>query len=130
ADESNIIADPADMPRKLEVLAKHCSDLGRDRADIVVSWQRSVCIAPTMEEARADLDAYLRTKAMDPETLSDERRAVITARFIFGDADTVGERLIRDLAVGVTAVTITMLANGHVPGRVTLLGEPAAKVVG
>ena len=130
ADESNIIADAADMPRKLDALAKHCSDLGRDRADIVVSWQRSVCIAPTMEEARADLDAYLRTKGMDPETLSDERRAVITARFICGDADTVGERLTNDLAVGVDGFTINMPANGHVPGRVTLLGETAAKVVG
>ena len=48
----------------------------------------------------------------------------------FGDADTVGERLTNDLAVGIDGFTLNMPANGRLPGRVTLLGETAAKVVG
>ena len=130
ADEANIIAEAADMPRKLDALAQRCSEVGRDRSTLVVSWQRTVCIAPTMEEARADLDAYIRLRGMDPDTLSEEWRAIIAGRFIIGDPDTVGEQLTAELALGIDGFTINLPANGHVPGRVALLGETAAKVVG
>ena len=130
ADEANIIADAADMPRKLDALAQRCAEVGRDRSTLTVSWQRTVCIAPTMEEARADLDAYIRLRGMDPATLSDEWRSIIASRFILGDPDTVGEQLTKEMSLGIDGFTINMPANGHVPGRVTLLGETAAKVVG
>ena len=55
ADESNIICPPADLQRKLDALAEHCDRLGRNRSDITVSWQKTACIAPTVEEAKADL---------------------------------------------------------------------------
>jgi F420-dependent oxidoreductase-like protein len=130
ADESNLIADRADMPRKLDALAEHCERLGRDRSEITVSWQRSVCIAPTMEQAEAELGASLAQRGVDLARLSGDRRKALTARFIVGDPDTVGERLTDDLRIGVDGFTINMPANGHVPGRVALLGETAAKVVG
>ena len=130
ADEANIIADAADMPRKLDALAQRCAEAGRDRSTVTVSWQRTVCIAPTMEEARADLDAYIRLRGMDPDSLSDEWRSVIASRFIIGDPDSVGEQLTKELSLGIDGFTINMPANGHIPGRVTLLGETAAKVVG
>jgi F420-dependent oxidoreductase-like protein len=130
ADESNLIAEAADIPRKLDVLAEHCAALGRDRDELTVSWQRSSCIAPTMEQAQADLAAYFRLRGVDLGAMADDRRAALTARFIVGDPDTVGERLAADFALGVDGFTINAPANGHVPGRVTLLGETAAKVVG
>ena len=37
ADESNLIAAPEDLPRKLDVLAAHCERLGRDRSEITVT---------------------------------------------------------------------------------------------
>ncbi len=130
ADESNLIAEAADIPHKLDVLAQHCAALGRDRSELTVSWQRSTCIAPTMEEAQADLAAYFALRGIDLGGVSDDRRAAMTSRFILGDPDTVGERLAADLALGVDGFTLNAPANGHVPGRVTLLGETAAKVVG
>jgi alkanesulfonate monooxygenase SsuD/methylene tetrahydromethanopterin reductase-like flavin-dependent oxidoreductase (luciferase family) len=130
ADESNLIADAADIPRKLDVLAEHCATVERDRRELTVSWQRSTCIAPTMEEAQADLTAYFTLRGIDLGRLSDDRRAAMTSRFILGDPDTVGERLAADLALGVDGFTLNAPANGHVPGRVALLGETAAKVVG
>jgi alkanesulfonate monooxygenase SsuD/methylene tetrahydromethanopterin reductase-like flavin-dependent oxidoreductase (luciferase family) len=130
ADESNLIAEARDLPRKLDALAQHCANLGRDRNEITVSWQRSTCIAPTMEEAQADLAAYFAMRGVDLGSLADDRRAAMTGRFILGDPDTVGERLTADLAMGVDGFTLNAPANGHVPGRVTLLGETAAKVVG
>jgi F420-dependent oxidoreductase-like protein len=130
ADESNLICEPADVPRKLEALAGHCERLGRDRRELVVSYQRTTCIAPTMEEARADLAAYFALRGIDVEGLPEDQRRWFEERFVLGDPDTVGERLAADLALGVDGFTLNAPANGHIPGRVTLLGETAAKVVG
>jgi len=130
ADESNIIADARDVPRKLEALAQHCADVGRDRSEITVSYQRTACIAPTMEEAMNDLATFMRFRGVDLDLLDADQRTAVTSRFIVGDPDTVGERLSDDLTLGVDGFTINMPANGHVPGRVTLLGETAAKVIG
>jgi F420-dependent oxidoreductase-like protein len=130
ADDSNIIAEPADLPRKLDALAEHLANQGRDRKDITVSVQRTVCIAPTMEEARADLDAYLRLRGMDPDSMPAEVRSFLDSRFIIGDPDTVGEKLSDELGLGIDGFTINMPANGHIPGRVALLGETASKLVG
>ena len=129
ADESNLIAEAADMPRKLEALAEHCANLGRDRREITVSWQRSAVIAPTMEEAQADLAAFFVRRGVDLGSMDDQTRTALSSRFILGDPDTVGERLAADLAMGVDGFTINAPANGHIPGRVALLGETAAKVV-
>lgn len=130
ADESNLIADRADIGRKLEALAAHCEALGRDRSEITVTWQKTSCIAPTMEEAQADLADGLRRAGLDLDALSEEEKAFFTGRFIVGDPDTVGEQLAADLALGVDGFTINAPVNGHIPGRVALLGETAAKVVG
>ncbi len=129
ADESNLIAEAKDIPRKLEALDRHCADLGRDRREITVSWQRSACIAPTMEEAQADLTAYFRTRGIDVDASNEEQTAALSRRFAIGDPDTVGEELATDLSTGVDGLTINAPANGHIPGRVALLGETAAKVV-
>jgi alkanesulfonate monooxygenase SsuD/methylene tetrahydromethanopterin reductase-like flavin-dependent oxidoreductase (luciferase family) len=129
ADESNLIAEAADVPRKLDALAEHCDRLGRDRSELTVTWQRSACIAPTMEEALDDLAAYFRTRGIDLDALADDQRAALTGRFALGDPDTVAERLAGDLALGVDGFTINAPANGHVPGRVQLLGETVSKLL-
>jgi len=130
ADESNLIADRADIPRKLEALAEHCQRLGRDRAEITVSWQRSACIAPTMEEALAELADGLARRGVDFASLPDEQRQGILDMVHVGDPDTVGERLAADLALGVDGFTINLSFNGHIPGRVELLGRTARAVLG
>jgi F420-dependent oxidoreductase-like protein len=129
ADESNLIAEAADLPRKLDALAEHCERFGRTRSDVVVSWQRSVCIAPTTAEAEADLVGAFAARGVDLSAMSADARAAATARFIVGDPDTVGERLAAELSLGIDGFTINAPLNGHVPGRVALLGETAAKVV-
>jgi len=129
ADESNLIADRNDIPRKLDALAEHCETLGRDRSQVTVSWQRSTCIAPTMEQAQAELAAFFASQGVNLDSLDANQRAAATARFIVGDPDTVGERLTADLAMGVDGFTLNAPANGHIASRVALLGETAAKVV-
>ncbi len=129
ADESNLICALGDIPRKLEALEEHCGRLGRDRSEITVSWQRSACVAPTMEQAEADLTAYFARRGINLSAMGDSDRAALTANFVVGDPETVAEKF-RDLRVpGIDGFTINMPANGHIPGRVTLLGEALAPLM-
>jgi F420-dependent oxidoreductase-like protein len=130
ADESNLICAVDEIPRKLDVLAAHCDALGRDRSELTVSYQRGACIAPTMEEAQRDLVEGFARRGVDLTSMSDEQRNAATSRVVVGDPDTIGERFAADLARGVDGFTVNLTLNGHVPGRVTLLGETLAKVVG
>jgi len=129
ADESNLLCQPSEVGRKLDALAAHCERLGRDRSEITVSWQRTVVIAPTMEEAEADLADGLSRRGVDYWGMPEENRRGLAASLIVGDPDTVGERLAADLALGVDGFTINQPFNGHIPGRVTMLGEVASRVV-
>lgn len=129
ADESNLIAEATDVPRKLDVLAEHCERLGRDRSEITISWQRSACIAPTMEEAQADLAAGFVRRGIDLASLPEAQRTALLGRFFVGDPDTVGEQFEQALSLGIDGFTVNMPMNGHVPGRVTLLGEVLSRVV-
>ncbi len=130
ADESNLTGiAPEDVQRKLDALDAHCERLGRDRSEITVSWQRTVLIAPTMEEALGDLDAFLATRGASLESLSNDDRETVMGIFIFGDPDTVGEKLESDMARGVDGLTFHLPANGHIEGRVQLFGETASKII-
>jgi F420-dependent oxidoreductase-like protein len=117
ADESNLICPVADIPRKLEALAEHCANLGRDRSEITVSYQTSACIAPTHEQASAEYEAYV---ARQPE--AESRRGTV----IVGSPDEVAEQFAQLRTIGIDGITVNAPSNGHVEGRVTLLGETLA----
>jgi F420-dependent oxidoreductase-like protein len=129
ADESNLICGPDEIPRKLDALAAHCERLGRDRGEITVSVQRTVCIAPTHEQAEADATAFLAARGIDLATADDETRRRLEAMITIGDADEVGEKLAAVLETGVDGFTCNLPANGHDPDNVELLGVTAAKVL-
>ena len=121
ADESNLASGPiSEIPRKLEVLEEHCDRLGRDRSEIVVTKLQMVCVAPTMEEAEADLREVAGAKGW-----SDEVTEMAKMILIFGDADTVGEKLQACMDTGIDGMTINLAANGHKLERIGLLGEIA-----
>ncbi len=126
ADESNLICAVDEIPRKLDALAGHCERLGRDRSEITVTKQASVAIAPTAERADADIRAMAAVKGWNDEIVQMAKDHVL----IWGDPDTVGERLSAILAHGVDGLTINMPANGHLPERVELLGATASKLFG
>jgi F420-dependent oxidoreductase-like protein len=127
ADESNLTCPVDEIPRKLDALAAHCERLGRDRSEITVSSQRTVCIAPTHEQAEADVTRYVGERGMD---FGDPGvRAMIEGMVVIGDPDEVGEKLRAVLDLGVDGFTCNLPANGHDPDRVALLGETAAKLI-
>ncbi len=130
ADESNIICQPNEVPRKLDVLAKHCEALGRDRSEITVSVQANACVAPTHELAEAEADAFLKARGIDLSSMSTEDAGAIRAMITLGDPDEVGEVFAARLIEGVDGFTVNAPANCHIEGRVALLGNVLSKVVG
>jgi alkanesulfonate monooxygenase SsuD/methylene tetrahydromethanopterin reductase-like flavin-dependent oxidoreductase (luciferase family) len=121
ADESNLICSADEIPRKLAALADHCASVDRDPAEITVTYQTSACIAPTHEQAVAELEDY---RARQPEAAP---RASTT---IVGSPDEVAERYAQLLKTGIDGITVNAPPNGHIEGRVALLGETLAPLLG
>ena len=128
ADESNLICDDGEIAHKLDVLAQHCADLGRDRSEITVSKQKNCCIAPTHDEARADMIAYLGRRGFDTASMSDDELEQWLGLVTWGDPDEIGEHFSDLLSThdGLDGFTVNMIANGFVEGRVELLGTTLA----
>ena len=125
ADESDLAGGPIeDIARKLEVLDEHCARLGRNRSEIKVSKLQMVCVAPTMEEAHQDLVEIAQAKGWSTE-LVEMMKSVL----IYGDPDTVGEKLLAALNMGIDGLSINLPANGHKTERIALLGEVAQRAV-
>ena len=129
-DESNLTCPEDEVGRKLDALAGHCERLGRDRSEIKVSKHLNVCIADTHDEAYNDLAGFLGDRGLDLSTMDEETKDLIMGMVIWGDADEVGERISKVMALGVDGVTISLPGNGHIPGRVELLGATASKALG
>ncbi|MEM7273379.1 MAG: LLM class F420-dependent oxidoreductase [Actinomycetota bacterium] len=127
ADESNLVGlrDPSEIPRKLEALDQHCANLGRDRSEIKVTLLAAANVAPTMEEAEADLAALAERKGWPPQAID-----MAKGMLVHGDPDTVGEGLSNLVVDGIDGLVISHMPGGHIPGRVALLGEVAGKVLG
>ena len=126
ADESNLAgANVEEYPRKLDALAAHCERLGRDRSEITVTALTMALLAPTMEEAEADLREMAEVKGWNEQIME-----MAKGLLIMGDPDTVGERLQAAMAAGIDGLTINLPANGHKPERIALLGEVAKAAMG
>jgi len=124
ADESNLICQIDEIPRKLEALAGHCDRLGRDRSEITVTKLTMVAVAPTQEALDADFRAMAEAKGWSDAHIEAVKRALVT-----GDPDTVGEVLADAVAKGLDGLTVDLPVNGHNPERIALLGEIANKVL-
>jgi F420-dependent oxidoreductase-like protein len=127
ADESNLTCPTDEVPRKLDALAAHCERLGRDRSQITVNKQVMCCIAPTHDQAWAEVAPLARRLGMD---IADPAVREIAAGLIFiGGPDEVAEKLSEVLESGVDGWTIACPANGQDPERVELLGQTASKLL-
>jgi F420-dependent oxidoreductase-like protein len=129
ADMANFNASFDDLPRKLDVLASHCSDVGRDVSEINKTPLGSLVVAPTMEQAEERRNAFLLRRGLDWETLDDRVRAMVSARMVVGDPDTVGERLRALLDVGLDGFAFNLPADGHDPEAVAFAGGVATQAL-
>ena len=130
ADELNINASFVDLPRKVEALERHLTDLGRDRADITVTCLGTIVTAPTHDEAAAKVAGLMRSRGLDdPEAaLRDpELTAALLPRFLWGDADDVAEQVAVLRAAGLDGIVVNMIVDGHDPEAVALAGHTLTK---
>ncbi len=121
ADESNLICGDFDIPRKMEVLAGHCENLGRDVGEIAVSWLGSVMMGETTAEAEELRDRFLRLRGFDPTAMPEEQQRALAARMFIGDPDTVAEQVqTRLVDRGLPGLTFNLPASWHRPDLVEL----------
>jgi alkanesulfonate monooxygenase SsuD/methylene tetrahydromethanopterin reductase-like flavin-dependent oxidoreductase (luciferase family) len=73
-----------------------------------------------MEEAQADVKALAGVKGWNDEVMQ-----MLPHMFIFGDPDTVGEKLRELMNTGIDGLTINLPVNGHNTDRIGLLGQVA-----
>src|SRR4051794_7275792 len=130
ADMANFTAGFDELPRKLDVLARHCADVGRDIATINKTPLTSLILGDTMEVAEAKRAQLLQDRGLPPwDQLDDAFKAAIGGRFVVGDADTVGERLQAMLALGLDGFTCNMPADGWEVEAVQRTGQVVRKAV-
>ncbi len=131
ADESNLTCEP---PRRSPASSKRSMPTANGsadpRAEITVTLQTQVCIALGHDEAEQAMRDFLQRRGMDLDTMDDETRSMILAMVTVGDPDEVGEQLQARLDTGVDGLTMNLVANGHHPENVELLGQVASRVIG
>ncbi len=129
AEMANFTSGYDELPRKLDVLRAHCSDLGRDYDAINKTSLGSLVIGRTMEEAEQLRNEFLHDRGLDWDTLDEGTRALVAARLIVGDSDVAGEK-IRDLiALGLDGVTFNLPAGGHILENVEFAGQVVTKAL-
>lgn len=130
AQEANIISGRDELPRKLEVLAQHCADLGRDPATINKTPLFSLVAGATMEEAEAKRTKMLAERGLPPwDQLDDSMKSLLGARMTVGDPDTIGEDITSLLALGLDGIIFNMPADGWDLDAVHLAGTAITAAV-
>jgi F420-dependent oxidoreductase-like protein len=132
ADELNMNAAYADLPRKIEALQVHLDALGRDRSEMSVTTLGTLVMAPTHDEARAKLERLIRARGVDdPATVIDDpaARAAFLPRVTWGDPDEVVAQVDELLATGLDGVVFNMIADGHDLDTVKLAGETLQRAI-
>jgi F420-dependent oxidoreductase-like protein len=129
ADMLNLIAGRHEVPHKLEVLAKHCSDVGRDPSTINKTLHGSLILGRTMAEAASKRNRLLASRGLDWDGLDERGQAAVTSRMFVGDPDAVTEQLRDLLAQGLDGVTLNLPLDAHVVDEVAFAGEVVAKAL-
>jgi F420-dependent oxidoreductase-like protein len=114
ADMWNGFGDPDTIRHKLDVLADHCRDVGRDPADIVKTRLGTLLVTGSEEEARVHREAFKERRQVDDATLP--------SLFTCGDADAVGEAVQGYLDAGLDGLIFNM-PPGSTPDDVELAGR-------
>ena len=112
ADGCNLFGDTTQSRHLLDVLERHCDDVGRDPAEITKTRLGVLVIAPTHEGAMAKVD-FLRQMGMPEERLST---------LMAGDPDSVAEQATQFREAGIEGLTLT-IPDSHDLETVELAGR-------
>ncbi len=118
ADACNLFGDLDTVRHKLDVLERHCADVGRDPAEITKTKLASLVVGRTYEEARATAEEASRARG--------DMAAAFLAAAIMGDADTVGEQVAAHRAAGLDGLIVNLPLYADLD-QVRQAGEALAK---
>lgn len=100
ADACNFFGDLEMVRHKLDVLERHCEDVGRDPGEITKTRLGSIVVAPTAEEAERRGQALMRKRNMSEEWFR--------AYAAVGDPDSVAEQVGAFLDAGLDGMIFNM----------------------
>ena len=113
ADAVNLTSDRGDIPRKIDVLAKHCADAGRDPSSINKTWLASAIVGSTRAEAERVRDQLLAARGLDWSSLDEGFRTALTARILIGTPDELAAEIQEAaIAPGLDGVILNFPGNG------------------
>jgi alkanesulfonate monooxygenase SsuD/methylene tetrahydromethanopterin reductase-like flavin-dependent oxidoreductase (luciferase family) len=115
ADMWNAQLELDEAPHKIGVLLDHCADVGRDPAEIELTYNCTIVIRDREDEAQAVLDRQVAHNTLDPR---DPR-----PRFWAGTVETIADRLAGFVGAGFRGFTIEELAPFDEETLVRLIGE-------
>jgi F420-dependent oxidoreductase-like protein len=116
ADACNVFGGLDHVRHLLDVLERHCEDVGRDPAEITKTRMATVFVDASHEAAHSRLEAA---------GLDERRRSMAFA----GDADGIAEQAQALVDAGIEGITIS-LPDVHDVEKVALAGQAIAPVVG
>ena len=114
ADMWNGFGDPTAIKHKVEVLAGHCRDVGRDPADIVKTRLGTLVVTATEEEGDARREEFKKMRGIDD--------AMLPSMFTCGTADEVGDAVQPFFDAGLDGLIFNM-PPGSTPDMVELAGN-------
>ena len=114
ADMWNGFGDPTAIKHKVEVLAEHCRDVGRDPADIVKTRLGTLVVTATKEESDARREEFKKMRGIDD--------AMLPSMFTCGTADEVGDAVQSFFDAGLDGLIFNM-PPGSTPDMVELAGN-------
>ena len=118
ADLCNISGDPEGIRSNLEILHRHCAEVGRDPAEITVTRLGSLMLTPTAEAADQLTETLRQLMGAD-----DVRRA-----FTIGDAESVTQQVQALADAGVQALLFN-LPLATTAEEIASAGEVLAKAL-
>jgi F420-dependent oxidoreductase-like protein len=121
ADACNLFGDVDTIRHKLEVLERHCDEVGRDPAEITTTRLGTLVIAATAGEADRKVDRLGAGAGPDAAA----RRAMVTA----GDPDAVVEQVAALFATGLDGLVFNM-PDAYDTDAVALAGQTLTEAFG
>ena len=114
ADMWNGFGDPDTVRHKIQVLADHCADVGRDPSEITKTRLGTLFVATTEEEAHARREEFKARRGIDD--------SMLPATFICGLADEVGDAVQAFIDAGLDGLIFNM-PPGSTPEEVERAGR-------
>jgi F420-dependent oxidoreductase-like protein len=114
ADMWNGFGDPAAIRHKVEVLADHCRDIGRDPTEIVKTRLGTLVVTGTKDEGDARREEFKRARGIDD--------AMLPSMLTCGTADEIGDAVQPFFDAGLDGLIFNMPA-GSTPEMVELAGK-------